>query len=107
MINGIRRNTPPTKTENTCISKEIPEQTFSLRRRNLASSTCCFESSKTNLLALGFRIRKADFPIGNLLSSDIKELPRGAYTTLHLIGGASGNDENPGGETRQESTETI
>jgi hypothetical protein len=57
-------------------------------------------------LALGFRIRNAHFPIGNLLSSDIKELPRGAYTPLHLTGGASGKEEKPGGETKQDNTET-
>jgi hypothetical protein len=57
-------------------------------------------------LTLGFRIRKADLPKGNFLSSDIKEFPRGAYTPLHLTGGASGKEEKPGGETKQDNTET-
>jgi hypothetical protein len=79
-------------------------RTFSLRRKNLASNTCSFESNKTSLLAWGFRIRKEDLMRAGFESLLLEEGAKSAYVTLHLTCGASGNEEKSGGESRQAST---
>jgi hypothetical protein len=50
------------------------------------------------------RIRKADLEKKGLESLEMGEGAKSAYVTLHLTGGASGNEEKPGGESRQAST---
>jgi hypothetical protein len=59
-------------------------------------------------LAWGLRIRKADLVKAGLESLEIDEGTRSAYVTLHLItGGASGNEEKLGAESKQTSTITT
>jgi hypothetical protein len=48
--------------------------------------------------------RKADLVKNGLESLALDEETKSAYVTLHLTGGASGNEEKPGGESKQAST---